>query len=414
MKIVTILMVLFLLIGCGVISDEDESNGKKTQEKIISDVNKLVEAGEILISNSVRVSNYHNLFQLALEIDPDNKKALFYSSFSGMLMSMEGIVARGEELIGGPEELNNIKNEMETNGTPQGITDFIFNKKSDASLISSFQEIKRFIQVDVVNAFDAAIVSMGKIDGEVTLVISVSKEKVDDIENNCQSLSENVSKYVNCILEVGEEYEISPKSVTLDAVDIKILTAGLRAYSIIGKIVTAYSIEGLKDLGDEISASGITTDKQAHDILIKYENFLTLEDDHKLGDVVDSLKSIVEIGMDLESLNNQFCDTSSRESNLISDTICFEDGVRDEMQSILDSMSGPQSVVLGKNGAGGEVSIMINVPAYLSNPVQDLKDFSPNSFDGNGKGSFTGNHILLPDVNGLFPNGDLEAKLDVL
>lgn len=80
------------------------------------------------------------------------------------------------------------------------------------------------------------------------------------------------------------------------------------------------------------------------------------------------------------------------------------------MQEALDMLSGPKPVSLGLDAQGQKVMIVTDLSTYLSNPVKDLKTLAATEYDENGKAIYN----VEPNLNGLFPNGDLLEKVKTL
>ena len=376
---------------------------------------KLARVGEILVNNPVGVTHAHDMFQKALQIDPQNNKALFYSAFTEILMTMKGSMNRGKDLMDNPDDYSNmIKHLTEKVKYPEFV-EFVVGT-SGQSKFKNYQDIKRFLQNEVVGAFDNASNKLNKINGNVELILTQLKTENTEIEYNCQEVEEDGYNYTSCDLkeEMNSISALPAQTASVDLNDIKILSSGIKGYATVFKLYTAYSITGQKNLSNEIQVKETSlgrslTDKETHRIVSRYSDYLVLEKDHKMDEIVQDLESIVEVGMDLETLNNQFCDNDSRSANLIK-TICFSETAREDMQKSLDYLSGPQETVLGQDVNGADVKILIDLPAYLNNPVQDLKTLIPSEYNEDGSGKFT----TEPNLNGLFPNKDLLDKLKQL
>lgn len=228
---------------------------------------------------------------------------------------------------------------------------------------------------------------------------------------DCQELTDDttLTNYTHC--EMNNIQALPAKTASVDLTDIKIMTSALKGYAAMLKLYSAYSITGQKHITNEIQLKELKnkkrlTDKEMHNIIAKHPNYLVLESDNKISEIIKDLEQIVEIGMDLETFNNQFCNNESRLNNLIK-PICFSDTAKADMEKTLEFLSGPQEAVLGLDKNEAEVKIVIDLPAYLNNPVNDLKTLTPNEYDHNGKSKYS----LEPELNGLFPNKDLLEKL---
>lgn len=378
---------------------------------------KLARVGEILINNPVGITHAHDLFTEALTLDPSNNKALFYSSFTEIVMSLKGSANKAKNLFDDPNDYKLLLEHFRKEVKYPEFVDFIKGDNS-AKKFKDLQDVKRFVQTDVVNAFEKANAKLNSINGDVKVILTQLKTDNSISAYNCteETDEEYGDTYTNCeYKESMDSLSVLPaETVTVDSKDIKMLAAGMKAYSTYLKLYTAYSIKGQKHLTNEIKVKEMElgrnlTDKETHIIAKKYNSYLTLEKDNKLNEIVADLDSIIEIGMDLESLNNKFCDSELRENNLIK-TICFDQNARADMQRALDLLAGPQEIVLGVDQQGAAVNIILDLPAFLNNPVDDLKSLMPTTYHQDG----SSNHTVEPELNGLFPNKDLLEKLKTI
>jgi len=373
---------------------------------------RLTRVGEILVNNPVGFTHAHRLFNDALKLDPNNNKALFYSALTGIAMSYEGIGNRGKSLFDDPADYNNyVKHLTEEVKYPEFV-DFIVGKKTQ-SKFNNYQDIKRFVQNEMVDSFEQASERLNKIDGDVNIILTQLKTRAVTVEYDCETFGEAESAYTTC--EMKEELDgsveaLPAQTVTIDKNDAQILAGGIKGYSAVFKMYTAYGIKGQKHLTNEIKVKEAElgrslTDKETNRIVSNYPDYLVLENDNRMGEIVEDLEGIVEMGMDLETLNNEFCDNELRENNLIK-TICFSETAREDMQSALDQLSGPKEVLMGLDAEANEVNILVDLPAFLRNPVADLKTLIPGTYDADGNSEMTEE----PNLNGLFPNKDLLEK----
>jgi len=435
-KSLLIVPMMFTLLACqNADSDKKRPTNKSDKtvstKKLSTDSNKthadkLARVGEILVNNPVGITHAHDLFEQALKIDPTNKKALFYSAFTEIVMAFEGSLKRAKPLYENPKDyremLKYVKNEIKY---PEFV-DFIKGEKGKKKF-KDLQALKKFVQNEVVDAFEAAQSKLNKIDGNVELIMTQLKtENGEDELYNCRTETEtwengngttSTDTYTECDYRQGEMTSMSvlpAKTATVDKKDLKVIASGIKGYATVFKIYTAYSIKGQKHLQNELKVKEIElgrslTEEESNNIVKKYQQYMTLEKDHKMGEVVADLEGMIEVAMDLETLNNRFCDNQRREDNLIK-SICFNPEARKNMQEALDMLSGPKPVSLGTDTNGNEVKILTDLSAFLKNPVQDLKDLAATEYDEEGRSVYN----VEPELNGLFPNNDLLEKMRIL
>ncbi|MDH5415510.1 MAG: hypothetical protein OEW87_15335 [Flavobacteriaceae bacterium] len=373
---------------------------------------KLARVGEILVNNPVGITHAHDMFNKALEFDPQNNKALLYSSFTGILMTLKGSMNRGKALMDKPEDYDNLINHLTNEVKYPEYVDFLIGKQTQ-SKFNNYQDIKSFLQNEVVDAYESASVKLNKVNGDVKVILTQLQTETTETRYDCQEIEEDGYTYTDCKVksEMDSAVTLPAKTITVDLKDVKMLASGFKAYSAFFKLYTAYTITGQKHISNEVQVKEINlgrslTDQETHRIVKKYPEYLVLEKDHRINEIVQDLEGIIEVGMDLEALNNQFCNNELRSSNLVK-TICFSKEAREDMQKTLDYLSGPQEVTLGQDINGEDVKILIDLPAYLNNPVADLKSLIPTEYNEDG----TGNYTVMPELNGFFPNNDLLEKL---
>lgn len=389
-------------------TDRPASTARNANETDIQFAAKLTRVGEILINNPVGVTHSHDLFNRALRLDPSNEKALFYSAFTGILMSMDGLANRSKSLAEDPTTYDTLVNEARNKMKYPEFVDFLTGR-SNQSEIKTYQEFKRFMQIEVVQAFEEAGDKISRIKNDLNLILTNAGEKTETYYE-CTYESDGSSYCYED--EYSNGTSVNPATTaTVDANDIKIIANGLKAYAAAFKLYTGYSVEGIEEVQSEIKAKKeelgrSLTEKEEHAIARKYRSYLTLESDHKWNEVTSNLIDITEAAMDLDTLNNQFCENDLRVNNLIK-SICVTAEDRATLKETLDLLSGPQEISLGLDEQGNSVNILVDLPSYMNNPVSDLKSLMPSEYNEDG----TPNYTQEPNLNGLFPNNDLLEKL---
>jgi hypothetical protein len=394
--------------------EKQVSSKRALLESDVEYANKLTRVGEILVNNPVGFTHANDMFNRALILDPQNNKALFYSAFTEIMMTMKGSLNRTKGLMDDPADYNKVIDYVTKELKYPEFVDFIAGKKTQ-SKFKNYQEIKRFLQNDVVDAFENGNKKLNKINGDVNLILTQLETENTELKYNCvESVDELGDSETVCDLksEMDNIVALPAKTVQIDIKDINILASGLKGYSTIFKLYTAYAITGQKHITNEVKVKELElgrdlTDKELNRIVSDYGSYLVLEKDHRMNEVVRDLEDIVAVGMDLETLNNQFCDNDLRDNNLIK-TICFSDTARVDMQKSLDYLAGPQEMTMGQDSNGDDVKIVVDLPTYLSNPVSDLKTLMPTEYDIDGASNYT----VEPQLNGLFPNKDLLDTLN--
>lgn len=395
--------------------EKEISSQRLIQDTDTSYSAKLARIGEILVNNPVGVTHAHDMFNQALKLDPQNNKALFYSAFTEILMTMKGSINRTKSMHDEEETYAKVLKYLTNDMKYPEFIDFLAGDKNQTKL-ENYQEIKRFFQTEVLSAFESAKNKIDRINSPIEIILTQLKTENKEVKYDCNDINLEDETYTSCsIKEDMSQMNVLPaKIVNVDTDDLKILSGGLEGYATVLKFYTSYKVTGQKNLTNEVKVKEIElgralTEKELHRIVKRYNNYLVLEDDNRMSEIINNLENVVSIGMDFESLNNQFCDNDLRANNLIK-SICFPETARKDMQKTLDYLSGPQEYLMGYTKTGDEVNILVDVPAILNNPIKDLKTLMPNDYNDEGES----NHTVEPNTNGLFPNGDLLEKSKLL
>lgn len=423
MKFKSVVMVPLMLglVSCNFLG---QSNSKKSNKRTVSTerlgtesdkdyAKKLTRIGEILVNNPVGMVHADDLFEQALAIDPSNNKAKFYSAFTKILMSMEGFAARAKDIDGDSSGYDRAIKQLNENIKYPEYVDYLKGNFRDPKF-ENYQDVKRFFQTKVTGAFDKAIERLESIDGDIELTITQLKTENTEATYDCGDLNDVEIEEIECEIDEPETMDsISalPAQISkVDDIDTKVIANGLRVYSAMLKLYTGYSIEGQKEITSQVQAKEGTlgrelTDKEMHEIILKYPNYITLEADHQTAEVLEDLNRITEAAMDLEALNNKYCDNDTRENNIIK-VICVSEEESESIDQMMKYLSGPTEVSLGVDAQGNEVMVLMDLPTYLKNPLRDLKSLITGEYNDDG----SMNMISEPELNGLFPNRDLLEK----
>lgn len=384
---------------------------KLNQENQQEFVDRMVRMGEILAQSPVGFVHANGVFKSVLSADPGNDKALFYSAFLDIAEGYKGLGTKTKNLWDKPETYEeNVR--LANEAYYPEIGEFIF--KAAGKNYDTYRDAQQDVLTGMQDSYKNALKKLEKIDQDVELIVTVQETKASRVIYDCETVMEDEVEYTSCEQkhEAQSTTLLPSQRTTVDLEDVKVLRGSIKGILNYTRFFSAYSIEGQKELSEEISAKESEfgrslTDLETHNIVKKYPGYLSLDKNNELSEMRGSLIDMVEIGMDLESLNNQFCGNELREMNLIR-TICFDADARKNMEEVLSYLAGPAEMSLGLNKEGGEVKILMDLPAFLNNPVSDLKSIL-DSLDYNAEG--TSNVVREPELNGLFPNGDLLEKL---
>jgi hypothetical protein len=109
---------------------------------------------------------------------------------------------------------------------------------------------------------------------------------------------------------------------------------------------------------------------------------------------------------------DDLCETSAsgKRNGHIFFPICLTFEHASEAEAIVQMLSGPTTIELGRFANGNPIHILVDVTRLIRNPPRDLKDALPTEFDYRGT-AFPPKDATL---GGIFPNGDFLAKLKTL
>lgn len=375
-------------------------------------IKRQIRMAEILAQSPIGFPHAARTLDFVLKIAPNNDKALFYSASLDLIMSYEGIGYKAEPLVDNKEDYALAVKELKEKGYPEW-SDFLLNKKG--SQYNNYRSVQKDLLSNIQNGFKKAIKKLNKIDQDVELVLTQIKADTKEIEYNCVDYSDEYGDYTECDLKeemVGLQ-TLEPKKKIVDQADVKSIVGMLKGYLNYTRLYSAYSIEGAEEIGKRQKAliqelGRELTDEENDEIISSASEFMTLTPENELGDMVNSLTEMVEIAMDLDALGDKLCDAESRKNNLIGQ-ICLGEGFREGAVEILSYLEGPKEHTLGLDSEGNLVTIMVDLPAFLKNPVKDLKAtiYDATAYDSNGSSRIA----KEPKLNGLFPNNDLLEKL---
>ncbi len=382
-----------------------------------------VRIAEILIENPQNMELAAGILAEALVLDPTNDKAKFYSAITKISLNFKGFYAHAKNHMK-VEDAQKLKKEILSTKYPEAI-DMAFNLPSHIKELKKKAAVSGFIKNNLMVSFKEAISLLGDIKADVTLIAPENIEAKYTFSGSspgyyyqeCYSTQNNDGSYdYHC-------YDYSYKGTSteskkaklykLSLVDFKVLKGALSTMLNSMRIATAYNIEQADSLyatAELMDRAGTLSPKNAVALIKKHSGFLTLNTDHELSEIVVSVSDTLEDALDLADLRDVLCNDRLRSGYASLTSLCLDLDSEDAIREVLNSISGPSKVKIGTNSTGKSVSILTNVSAFLSNPIQDLKTLLPTRFTRNGAPVYKASGTY----NGLFPQADLQNKLDEL
>ena len=368
---------------------------------------KLTKIGEILVTDPNSVIEANKLFKLAIDLDSKNDKARFYLAITGIAKHYKGALKKGKKLLDYKHK-KIVKEIRRTQNTPL-LLNFLMGDSSVVEM-DSFEEVRSMVSNDIIVSMDKAIEMLDVIESDITLK-TINK---NNDYYSCERVFEDGEYFFKCDVEKNDSLKKDKRTVKIDRHDIKLLVGSLGTYNMLLKLVGAYNLEGYESIKEEKESFQLEnqrsmTKKEDTELLRKYDNYLTLKKDHKLGDIIkDANKSIV-YGMNRRALEERVCDDSRRKH--LFKAVCPSLETIKILDSALEFISGPVETRIGVDKNNNAIKILVDLRSYLINPIVDLKSTLPTEFNDDGDSKQI---TVTSELNVLFPNEDLQEKINLL
>ncbi len=397
-------LIALQLSGC--INNDDNAD----KNKIIEITNQsssedLTEAGEMLVDmRNFPLAN--KMFDLALRINADNKKAQFYSKLLAPLMTYRGVLVRVQPLLEATDAAYaaDFKKAWQLQIPKSPIRDFL--TESGVGITNA---------EDVVSLFAEQRAAWNSLrtwlrenrDTKLTLQINPNlfSEKIDEKRDHVCDLDESKDSFsLDCDFSKVEQVEMSAP----DFLALQHIAAG---YMVGYTFYTSYSLANI-DMVKEISESALSHGEKMARIR-NVPGFMTLRADNGLADIL-SLRSDLTYGIQwVKDHQQELCpkgnDRNARPENLFQNGICDDAPVSDKMIADIEKFFTGPIAVEKEVGANNQLyKTEIDYVRIFSNPIQDIKRHIPLRYNGCDK------PIQFVDLTleGILPHGDLDVLYD--
>jgi hypothetical protein len=369
------------------------------------------------------------MFQKALKLDPTNSKAHFYEAFLSPAMTFKGFLPMVERLAASPQDqegLENFRLSVQKLNMPE-VYNFVNVLPAGEQPFTEYYDVERFSREKLLPAIVASIAHLQQIDTSQPLQLNFTPERaqIDPVrhvytwyEDNSNCSNDPVNGWSCTDYNYNGKYADPklPNQYFVDQYDLKIIESSLMAIADSIRVGTAYSYKDievmarrLRALSDIREQAGVQLSSQdVVGVVKQFNNLFVLESDQQLSAIPESTGQALRNMLDLANMQDQLCNSTARSAlNSLIYPICLSANVASSLKMGLDLLAGPASVNLGNDVNGNSVNITADLSLVLKNPPKDLKALLPTAFDSSG------NPINYPDptFGGLFPNGDLIAKL---
>ncbi len=293
----------------------------------------------------------------------------------------------------------------------------------DVKTIKKKSQVQGFILNNLIPAVENSIEKLEKINSEVTVIAP------NDIEDRFfMEKSSGTYEYHECYhtyradgtydmdcydwSDGTESKEYKALVYKLANEEITVLRSTLMATLNSLRVSSAYSYAGIDNIEATVNMMEDNgkelTDEGWVNLVNKHPNFLTLNEKHGLSQIVSTSKEVISGLLDFANIRDELCNEDKRSTFISGSELCLDIESEEEIRDMMRYTAGASKVVIGNNSAGAPVKVVVDVPTFLSNPIQDLKTLLPTKFDSNGEANWN----LNQSVNGLFPNSELGEKLD--
>ncbi len=411
-KSLVVMASLSAMVACSPSKNSNTKNGITTlnsgsimADKTLSPVEKaekLALAGEQLTTPTGFM--YADLvFDQALSLDSNNKRAQFYKAFLATPMSLRGIMARVKPLAYSHPKSKSEYDEAVKNLPNSGLKTFLFDGSGD---IKNEKDIQGFA-TQIHDAQDQFRTFL-KNNKSLELTLSVNDWAIQGSiaktleECAVTQVSEGVYDVKKCDLTTALEVKINRADVEAlqqIASGMQIYLATLVSYDATGAIAVSRKYEG----------------KQVSNKVLYKE----LSQNADFGKLINgnALKNIVGMGIDAVAgvrwavqIQNELCQygqesSSNRKGFLFGKGLCIksenEDGSKlEDVLKMVDTVLAGQTIEV-KVGKNQEIQTVARPVAILENPIADLKSLRPvyNACD-------KVQSVSDDTIGGIFPNHD--------
>lgn len=376
---------------------------------------ELTAAGEQLIApHTFHLAD--RAFALALEKNPNDKKAQFYRALLKRFMVFRGVLTNVRPLV---EQAGNVAQfDKEMAKIPNSpIRSFLFlSKGSEVKLMNKEEDLQKLL-MDYSNALQEFRTFVAKnqdlkLDLQLNPVL-VSGRIQEDMADNCHVIpgTQEEDGQLECDMT-------DVATIRVNVADLLVMKQEAAGEMLYATLYTAYNANGVAAYSKEINAK-IEKDgkepsaKESADLLQAKVSLKLLN--------ADGLKSIRTLGADLGvaakwvlKYQSSVCPKSQdgqplqRKGYLVKNGICVDDAsLLERNLSLLEQiLKGSIAVTIGE-GENAPVK-QLNFLAPFDKPVADLRALAPATWNADGSAATS---LKDKTLNGLFPNGDAESIL---
>lgn len=356
---------------------------------------KLALAGEQLVTYTGFMYS-EEILDLALELDPKNKRAQFYKAVLATPMKLKGILTRVKPLLKKYPESQNNYNEVLSSVPEGGLKTFLLDGNED---IKDESDVQGFM--DEIYQGQDKLRRFLKDNKNTNLVLNLNdigliRQSEDEALKRCEV--EKIGSETYAIKRCDMSRVMQVELTRADMESLQHLTAGFQIYSL---MFNSYDLSGTVQVSQNIE-EGDTTES-VWNKLVENSAFGKIRNP-KL------IQNIPSLGIDLIagvrwalSMQETLCSSGegARKGILFPNGICLEDKLSDgrpveDVLKLAELVLQGQTHITRFTDSQGSKQIEVNPAAAFNNPVKDLKNLIPE-FNECGRIS----KIADPSFNGV-------------
>lgn len=401
----TTILATSLVLALAACSEKKDDSAEKTRVHADATMksDELADAGEQLVSPYTFMLS-DRVFDMALEKNPDNKKAQFYKNFVKRLMVLKGIGRRIAPMMrqGSQEQIAGYEKwKREFPNSP--LKTFLLDGPED---ISSYSQL-----VDVLHDYNLALNDFRKflkLNAGIQLTLNLNphifgKTIDEELAQSCVAVDgPDNSVTVECAYSGIAQKQVN----AADLIALRQITSGEILY---WSMMTSYELSTIEQIGRNPLVEKMTPQER----LAYYKTFPSIA---KLR-TDNTLTLIPEIGSDFSAAMKwakqyqaNICPKGVNAKNqrrgfLFKDGVCIKHiQDTDKGLALLDqALSGVFTTPIKNDQDQTVDQIRVNLVGFLKNPPADLKNILPDEVNEKGEATrWTDNTI-----GGLFPDGDV-------
>lgn len=347
-------------------------------------------AGETLLSAEWFVTA-NSAFQMALENDPNNARALFYSKLLAPVMKLKGIAVRMRPLMSKAERE---KQDAAIAENPNSeIKAFLIDGKED---LRSEKDVQALLD-EVITGFDEFRTHL-KATKNQTLTLNsfgdLRERRMNAVANSCRVKQVSETRF-----EVGNCDFSTALKINVNRADKEALQQIVAGYQIALSVANAYRMDGVVGVRRSSPSSKA---KDVQQYLMNQPNWGVLRNSKYLTSILDMGRDAIAGVRWLQAHQTLACPKGQGVARQRAGRV-FEDGVCVSTDSATN-----QAIAIAENILSGGIyqdkNVAIRPAAILERPIQDLKTQLPIEADKCGRIVKAAD----PTFGGWFPNGDID------